>query len=179
MGAGFANISLDLMYGTPGQTVEHWRWNLETALSLLSLPRDIGKHPESGEMITADIGRYGPYIKHGKQFVSLKSDDDVLSIGINRAVAVIAEAPQKGKAAAKPLKVLGEHPVAGGEVAVYSGRYGPYVKHGKVNATIPKDVEPESITMDEALKLIAERATKSGGKKKAAAKKTATKKKTG
>ena len=149
---------------------------------LLSLPRDVGPHPDDGEMITAAIGRYGPYVKHGSKYANLPEVDEVFTIGMNRAVEVLAAKPTRGKpAAAKPLHELGEHPEAGGPVAVMNGRYGPYVKWEKVNATIPKDVEPAQVTMDMAVELIAERQAKAGKKKparkKATAKKTATKRK--
>lgn len=146
---------------------------LETALSLLSLPREVGTHPETSQMITAGLGRFGPYLLHDGKYTSLKGDDDVLTIGINRAVTVIAEKkiPGAGRAAATPLKILGDHP-DGGKIALYAGKYGPYVKHGKINASLPKDAEAEAYTLDEAVALIA---TKGGGKKrskKASAKKT-------
>jgi len=133
---------------------------LEKALALLSLPREIGTNPETGKMIKAGIGRFGPYIEHEGKYKSLKEGDDVLTIGLNRAVALLAEKSSgKGRVSVAPLKVLGAHP-DGGDIAVYSGRYGPYVKHGKINATIPKGTEPENITLDEAIKLIAARAEK-------------------
>ena len=137
---------------------------LETAVGLLSLPRDIGAHPESGKMIAAGIGRYGPYVKHDGAFKSLKADDDVLSIGINRAVVLLAE-PSRGRGAATPLRVLGKHPEDDAEVAVFSGRYGPYVKHNRTNATLPKGETPEGVTLDAAVALLAERAAKMGTKK--------------
>jgi DNA topoisomerase-1 len=165
--------------------------DLETALKLLALPRDIGKHPETGETILAGIGRFGPYLKHGAAFKSIPKDDDVLSIGLNRAVVVLAE-PSRGRgnrAAAAPGREIGKHPADNAPVTVHEGRYGPYVKHGAVNATIPKDLDPASLTMDAAVALIAARADKVGtGKsagrrgakapaaKKPAAKKAATKK---
>ncbi|MGE0658081.1 MAG: type I DNA topoisomerase [Reyranellaceae bacterium] len=139
---------------------------LEQALGLLGLPRDVGLHPESGQMITAGLGRFGPYVKHGSTYKSLPADDDVLTIGLNRAVTLIAEAkPGRGRAA--PLKVLGEHPDGGGPVELYSGRYGHYVKHGKVNATVPGEIEPMAITLEQALPLLAARAAKTGAKTKA------------
>lgn len=150
---------------------------LDVAKQLLSLPRQIGTHPESGEMIEAGIGRFGPYLKHGSQYVSLKGDDDVLTVGMNRAVEVIANAPAKrGGASAKPLKELGKHPAEKKEMAVFSGRYGPYVKMGKVMASLPKDKEPESLTLEEAVELIDKK--KGGAKKKSAAKKSTAKKST-
>ncbi|MEI7669430.1 MAG: type I DNA topoisomerase, partial [Pseudomonadota bacterium] len=142
---------------------------LEQALSLLSLPREVGLNPETGKMITASLGRFGPYLLHDKKYVTLKGDDDVLTIGINRAVTLIAESANKQGAAAA-LKVLGEHP-EGGEVGIYSGRYGNYVKYGKINASLPKNAEIESVTLAEALTLLAGKAAsgKSKLKKKAPA----------
>ncbi|TNF11430.1 MAG: type I DNA topoisomerase [Rhodobacteraceae bacterium] len=153
--------------------------DLEKALMLLSLPREIGPHPDDGELVEAGIGRYGPYVKHGRIYANLPEVDEVFTIGMNRAVEVIAQKAAKGAgrgAAAKPLKELGEHP-EGGPVQVMPGRYGPYVKWGKVNATLPKDMEPEAVTMEDALPLIEAKAAKKGGaKKKAAPKKAAAKK---
>ncbi|SFQ95079.1 type I DNA topoisomerase [Poseidonocella sedimentorum] len=152
--------------------------DLEKALKLLSLPREIGPHPEDGEMIEAGIGRYGPYVKHGKIYANIKEVEDVFTIGINRAVDEIAKkaASRGGRTAAKPLKELGEHPTEGGPVNVMDGRYGPYVKWGKVNATIPKGTEPDDVSMEMAVTLIAEKSAKSGTRKKAPAKKPAAKK---
>ncbi len=163
--------------------------DLQKALDLLSLPRLIGEHPEGGP-VEAAIGRYGPYVMHTttgedgkpkKLYANLKDPAEVLSIGMNRAVELLAQKAARGNgrgAAAKPLKELGEHPTEGGPVNVMAGRYGPYVKWGKINATLPKDVEPESVTMDMAVDLITAKAATKGKKRKAPAKKkTATKKK--
>ncbi|MEJ8308687.1 type I DNA topoisomerase [Agrobacterium larrymoorei] len=152
----------------------------EKALALINLPRDIGKHPESGKMISAGIGRYGPFLMHDGGYANLESVEDVFSIGLNRAVTVIAEkkaAPGRGRASTPAaLKTLGDHP-DGGAITVRDGRFGPYVNWGKVNATIPKAQSPDTVTLDEALVLIAERIAKTGGKpvkaKKAPAKKKA------
>ncbi|MFP4519187.1 MAG: topoisomerase C-terminal repeat-containing protein, partial [Oceanicaulis sp.] len=162
-------------------------WNpadvdLEKAVMLIDLPRTVGKHPEDGEPIEAGIGRYGPFVKHGKTYANLANADEVFEVGLNRAVDLIAEKranPRgRGGAAAKPLKELGKHPEDGEPVNVMSGRYGPYVKHGKTNATLPKGLEPDQITLEKAVELIAEKAAKGGaGKKKAPAKKAATAKK--
>ncbi|MDK8872212.1 MULTISPECIES: type I DNA topoisomerase [Paracoccus] len=152
--------------------------DLERALALLSLPREIGSHPEDGVPVEAGIGRYGPYVKHGAKYANLPDVDEVFTIGMNRAVEVLASKQVRGRAAvAAPLAELGEHP-EGGPVQVMSGRYGPYVKWGKVNATLPRDLEPGAVTLERALELIAEKAAKSGKKpaKKAAAKKPAAKK---
>ena len=157
--------------------------DLEKALMLLSLPREIGPHPEDGEMVEAGIGRYGPFIKHGKIYANIKDVNDVFTIGMNRAVEVLARKAASGggrgaaRAAAKPLKELGEHPSEGGTISVFDGRYGPYIKHEKINVTLPKDVTPEDVTLDMAVALIAEKAAKSG-KRKAPAKKKTTRKKT-
>ncbi len=147
----------------------------EKALALLSLPRDIGPHPETGKMISAGIGRYGPFVLHDGTYTNLESPEEVFSIGINRAVTVIAEkkakGPGRGRGAAASLKDLGDHPDGGGKITVRDGRYGPYVNFGKINATLPKGKEPASVTLEEALELIAAKAAK-GGKKKTARKKT-------
>jgi len=141
--------------------------DLERALMLLNLPREVGPHPEDGEMIEAGIGRYGPFVKHGRTYANLKEVDDVFTIGMNRAVEELAKKASRGSArtAATPLKELGEHPTDGGPVNVMDGRYGAYVKFGKINATLPKDVKPEDVTMDMAVQLIAEKAAKGGAKK--------------
>jgi DNA topoisomerase-1 len=153
---------------------------LELALKLLSLPREIGKHPETGEPITAGIGRFGPFVRHEKTYASLEAGDEVFDVGLNRAVTLIAEKIAKGPSGrrfgADPGKPLGEHPSLGG-VAVKNGRYGAYVTAGGVNATIPSDKTPETITLEEAIALIDERAAKGGGKPKRGAKKAAPKKK--
>ena len=141
--------------------------DLERALMLLNLPREVGPHPEDGEMIEAGIGRYGPFVKHGRTYANLKEVDDVFTIGMNRAVEELAKKASRGSArtAATPLKELGEHPTDGGPVNVMDGRYGAYVKFGKINATLPKDIKPEDVTMDMAVQLIAEKAAKGGAKK--------------
>ena len=153
---------------------------LEQGLRLLSLPRQIGPHPEDGVMIWANIGRYGPYLKHadsisdrGGTNANLDSIEDVFEIGMNRAVEVIAAKPKRGKPApATPLRELGEHP-DGGPVNVMKGRYGPYVKWDKINATLPESIEPDAVTMDQALELIAEKAAKGGKKRTTKRKKSA------
>ncbi|WP_421704680.1 type I DNA topoisomerase [Aliiroseovarius sp.] len=162
---------------------------LEKALTLLSLPRLVGAHPEGGE-VKSNFGRFGPYIMHqGPEdakpvYVNLKDPADVFEIGMNRAVEMLAEkranpGRRGGGTAAKPLKELGDHPESGGPVNVMEGRYGPYVKWEKVNATIPKDVKPEDVTMEMAVGWIAEKAAKKKPtRKKAAPKKTAARKTT-
>ena len=143
---------------------------LELALKLLSLPREIGKHPESGLPIVAGIGRYGPYVQHDKTYANLDSAEDVHTVGLNRAVTLIAEKlarPSKGRRfGANAGKPLGEHPTKGGTIVVKSGRYGPYVSHNGVNATLPKEQTPESITLDEAVALLDARSAKSGAEPK-------------
>ena len=149
---------------------------LERALMLLSLPREVGPHPDDGEMIEAGIGRYGPFVKHGRVYANLPDVEEVFTVGMNRAVEVLAEkATRTGRTAPTALRELGEHP-DGGPVQVMSGRYGPYVKWAKVNATLPKEITPEAVTFEEALTLIAEKAAKKGGGRKTAAKKTTKKK---
>ncbi|MBW8283661.1 MAG: type I DNA topoisomerase [Rhizobium sp.] len=148
--------------------------DLEKALSLLSLPREVGPHPETGKMITAGLGRYGPFILHDGTYANLESIEDVLSVGLNRAVTVLAEKQSKGpggrgRTAAVALKEIGEHP-DGGAITVRDGKYGPYINWAKVNATLPKGKDPQSVTMEEALLMIAEKAGKSGTKKTAAKK---------
>jgi DNA topoisomerase-1 len=132
--------------------------DLAQALKLLSLPREVGKHPQDGKTIVAGIGRFGPYIKHGDSFRSLPRGDDVLSIGLNRAVSLLAE-PRKGggRHMAKPLRVLGNHPEDAAPVNLFSGRYGPYVSHAGVNATLPRDLSPEAVTLDQAVELLGAR----------------------
>ena len=148
--------------------------DLDKALQLLNLPREIGPHPEDGVMIEAGLGRYGPFIKHGSTYANIKDVNEVFTIGMNRAMEELAKKAARGggrtRAAATPLKELGEHPTEGGPVNVMDGRYGPYIKFGKINATLPKDVEPGDVTMDMAVALIAEKSAKAP--KKRAAKKT-------
>lgn len=155
--------------------------DLEWALKLLSLPREVGTHPESGKPITASIGRYGPYLAHDGKYVRLKTTADVFETGMNAAVmhlaAAAAGAGARGsRVAAEPLKVFGAHPTSGGEIKLMAGRYGPYVTDGTTNATLPKDKQPESLTLEEAVVLIDERAAKGPAKGKKAAKKPAAKK---
>ncbi len=147
----------------------------ELAQGLLSLPRDIGAHPDDGEMIIAGIGRFGPYVKHNATFKSLTSDDDVLFVGLNRAVALIAEAPKRGPSTA--LRTIGAHPEDSVDITVHSGRYGPYLKWNKVNASLPKDKEVETVTLEEAVEILNIQIEKKGLKKKAPAKKKAAAKK--
>ena len=154
--------------------------DLASALKLLSLPREVGTHPETGKKVIVNIGRFGPYIGHDGKFKSIPRTDSIFDIGLDRAVELLAQAKSGG---ATVLRTLGEHPDDKAPIEVCSGRYGPYVRHGKVNATLPKDVTPEAVTLDEALELIATKAAKGGiGKtrtaKNPAAKKIAAKPKT-
>jgi DNA topoisomerase-1 len=151
--------------------------DLETALKFLSLPREIGLHPETQTPIVANFGRFGPFILHDGTYVNLESAEEVFTIGINRAVDMLAQKRAKGftpRGRAAALKDLGAHPDGTGNVQVFNGKFGAYVKHGKINATLPRDKTPETVTLDEAVALIAEREAKGPGKKpkrKAAAKK--------
>ena len=143
--------------------------DLERALGLLSLPREIGKHPDDGEPILAGVGRFGPYIQHGKMYANLTPGDDVLSVELNRAVTLIeekrAKGPRKGRLGADPGRTLGDHPDKGGPIVVKNGRYGPYVSHDGVNATLSSDMTPEAITLEQAVGLLDARAARGGGKK--------------
>ena len=143
--------------------------DLERALGLLSLPREIGKHPDDGEPIVAGVGRFGPYVQHGKMYANLTPGDDVLSVGLNRAVTLIeekrAKGPRKGRMGSDPGRALGDHPDKGGTIVVKSGRYGPYVSHDGVNATLSSDMTPESVTLEQAVGLLDARAARGGGKK--------------
>ena len=151
----------------------------EKAIALLSLPREVGLHPETGKPITASIGRYGPYISHDGQYANLETPDEVFDIGINRAVTVLAEKQAKGgsrrAATPKAIATLGDHP-DGGAVTVRDGRYGPYVNWEKINATLPKGKDPASVTLEEALELIAAKSSAPKKGRKTTVKKTATKK---
>lgn len=151
----------------------------EKAIALLSLPREVGLHPETGKPITASIGRYGPYISHDGQYATLETPDEVFDIGINRAVTVLAEKQAKGgsrrTATPKEIATLGDHP-DGGAVTVRDGRYGPYVNWEKINATLPKGKDPASVTLEEALELIAAKSSAPKKGRKTTVKKTTTKK---
>jgi DNA topoisomerase-1 len=154
--------------------------DLEAALKLLSLPRQVATHPETGAAISAGIGRYGPFVEHEGKYANLDSVDEVFTVGANRAISLLAEKQGRaGRARATPsaLKDFGEHPALGGKVTLRAGRYGPYINHGKVNATLPRNVEPQDVTLDQALALLAAKEAKGGaggrkssGKRKPAAK---------
>lgn len=141
--------------------------DLHGALKLLGLPQEIGPHPEDGAPILAGIGRYGPYVRHGRLYAKLGGTNEVFEVGMNRAVELLARSAGNrrsgGRAAPEPLKELGEHPEHGGPVNIMKGRYGPYAKWKKVNATLPKDVDPMSVDMDMAVRLIDEKAAKGRG----------------
>ncbi|MEK9671986.1 MAG: type I DNA topoisomerase [Rhodospirillaceae bacterium] len=149
--------------------------DLQKAIDLLALPRDVGPDPETGDMITAGIGRFGPFIKLGGTYVSLKGDDDVLTIGLNRAVSLLADKPKKD-----PPKELGKHPKDGKPVVQKAGRWGPFVQHGKIMVSLPNGTDKDSVTLEQALELLAAKSGKDGkdtSKKKAAPKKKAAAKK--
>src|SRR6187397_2248931 len=134
--------------------------DLTRALGLLALPREVGKHPEDGEPIMASIGRFGPYVQHGKTYANVETGDDVLTVGLNRAVTLIADkALKRGRRQPAPGRSLGEHPDKGGEMVARAGRYGTYVSHDGVNATLPAGQTPESVTLEEAAALIDARAS--------------------
>ncbi len=148
--------------------------DLERALQLLRLPREVGLHPETQTPITAGLGRFGPFILHDGTYANVDSIEDVLSIGVNRAVTLLAEKRagggkgRFGRAAQRTVfKDLGEHPVEGGKIEVLDGKYGAYVSHNKVNATVPKGTDPAQLTVEQAMALLAERIAKGGGKKPA------------
>ncbi len=154
--------------------------DLDRALGLLRLPREIGRDPESGEPIVAGVGRFGPYVQLGKTYANLDDGDDVLTIGLNRAVTLIAEKklnPGRGRRfGPEPGRDLGEHPDRGGPVVAKKGRYGPYVSHEGINATLPSDKTPETVTLDEAVALIDARiASGATAKRRAPARKAAAK----
>jgi DNA topoisomerase-1 len=148
------------------------------AAKLLSLPRAVGDHPESGKPITASIGRYGPYLAHDGKYARLASTAEVFETGMNAAVAKLADAANRGGArkGTEPLKVLGAHPRTEAEIKLMAGRFGPYVTDGETNATLPKTIAPEELTLEEAAQLIDARAAAGPSKKKGKAKKAAPKK---
>ena len=150
--------------------------DLEKALRLLRLPREVGIHPEDGKAITGAIGRFGPYILHAGTYVNFKDVDEMFEIGVNRAVTLLAEKranPGRGRRGGTVLKDLGKHPETDKPIQVMDGRYGPYVKYEKINATIPKGTKPEDVTIEMALEYIAEKQAKGGRKKKTTRKKKA------
>jgi DNA topoisomerase I len=143
--------------------------DLEKGLRLLRLPREVGLHPEDNQPILAGIGRFGPFVLHAGTYANLSGADEVFEVGLNRAVTLLAEkraggAGRRGEATA--LKDLGAHPADGAPVRVLSGRYGPYIKHGATNANVPRGTDPQNVTLEQAVLLLAERAAKGGGGKK-------------
>jgi DNA topoisomerase-1 len=137
--------------------------DLDKALKLLALPREVGVHPDSGEMIVAGIGRFGPYLKHGPSYKSLPAGDDVLIVGLNRAVDLLAQ--PSNRPARVAARVLGADPADGKPVAVGTGRYGPYVRHGSVFANVPKGTSVDEVTLEQAVAWLAERRAAGGGAK--------------
>jgi DNA topoisomerase-1 len=142
--------------------------DLDKAIRLLRLPREVGAHPDDGKPIVAGIGRYGPYVAHDGVYANLPNADEVFEVGLNRAVAVLAEKRAGGRGArsggAEALAELGAHPADGAPVRVLAGRYGPYIKHGATNANVPRGADPAALTLDEAVKLLAEREAKGSSK---------------
>ncbi|GAB5455041.1 MAG: type I DNA topoisomerase [Henriciella sp.] len=179
-------LEMDIGEDKPKRSSLPKGWNpkeleADKAIMLISLPREVGKHPEDEEPILANLGRYGPYVQHQRTFANLSSVEEMFTIGLNRAVSLIADkragGGRGGRAAPKVLKDLGAHPTSGDPVQVLDGRYGPYIKHQKTNATLPKGTEPDSVNIDQALELLAEKEAKGGKKKKATKKKAPAKKK--
>lgn len=148
--------------------------DLDCALQLLALPRDIGVHPESGKPVQAGIGRYGPYVKHEKDYRSIPAGESVLTIGMNRAMDLLAQ--NKGGPRSSPGTVLGQHPTDGKDITVHDGRFGPYVKHGSLNASLPKETSKGDVTMEQAVALLAARAQRKGAKKTPARRRRTTRK---
>ncbi|MFI4974695.1 MAG: type I DNA topoisomerase [Caulobacterales bacterium] len=151
--------------------------DLDKAIRLLRLPRKVGDHPDDGGEILAGIGRYGPYVQHNGTYANLPSVDEVFDVGLNRAVAVLAEKRAgggrggRGSTESAALKDLGAHPADGAPVRILAGRYGPYIKHGPVNANVPKGADPATLTLEEAVGLLAARQARGGGKAKRPARK--------
>ena len=138
---------------------------LDAALRLLALPRELGRHPETGETIVAGIGRFGAYIKHGTTFKSLAPDDDVLTIGLNRAVVLLAQPAAERRGGPQLVRELGEHP-EGGVVGLYRGRYGPYISHDRVFASLPRAADPDSFLLEQAVQLLTAQRQKGKGQKR-------------
>ena len=134
--------------------------DLELALRILALPREVGTHPDTKDMIVAGVGRYGPYLHYGGKYKTLPADEDVLTIGINRAVDILASATTRGRAEASPARVIGPHPSDAQPVTLHSGRYGPYVRHGRVMASLTKGMDADSLDLPQALALIEAKAAR-------------------
>ena len=147
--------------------------DLAQALKILSLPREVGAHPETGEIIVAGIGRFGPYLKLGDRYQSLKGDDNVLEIGLNRAVVVLAEGAERKARKGPAGKILGQHPDDGKAITIRAGRFGPYLQHGQIRATLPRDQDPDTVTVDAAVALLTAKAAKAASPKGRAAAKAA------
>lgn len=141
---------------------------LEQAVALLDLPRVLGPHPETGKNVEAGIGRFGPYVRHNGEYRSLTRQDDLFTINLKRALELLAQ--EKGRRRAEVVREIGPHPKDGAPVTIYEGRYGPYVKHGKVNASLPKDTAPDALTMEQALTLLEQKQTKKPTKRKSSKK---------
>jgi len=158
---------VSLPKGTESASVD-----LEKALALLALPKEIGQHPETQKPILVGIGRFGPYVKHETTYRSIGPDEDLFAIGLNRAVAMLAEAPARKQRDAG--RSLGPHPEGEAPVTLHEGRYGPYLRHGRTIASLPRGADPAALTMDEAVVLLAAREAKGGGgRSRRAAKPTA------
>ncbi|HEY8383643.1 MAG TPA: type I DNA topoisomerase [Microvirga sp.] len=175
LGEGEKPKRSSLLKGTQPSTV-----TLEMALKLLALPREVARHPETGEPILANIGRYGPYVQHGKVYANIGRDDDVLEIGANRAIdLIVAKESGSGgfrRGAADPGRELGADPESGKKIVVKAGRFGPYVTDGETNATLPRSTAQEAVTLDEALALLVARREAGGSKKPARGRKAPAKK---
>ncbi len=141
--------------------------DLKLALKLLSLPRELGKHPENGELVTTAIGRFGPFVKWGDEFRSLEAGDDVYTITFERALELLSQPKKSRRATKKVIATLGDDADTGKPIEVCEGRYGPFVTNGKVNASLPKDVDPAAFTLDQAKDLLANAAAKKPAKRKA------------
>ncbi|MCB0392527.1 MAG: DNA topoisomerase I, partial [Bdellovibrionales bacterium] len=149
--------------------------SLEDALNLLSLPKTLGEHPDTGKVIKVGLGRFGPYVVHDGDFRSIPKSENLFTVDFKKALELLSQ-PKKVRGRSTPLKELGAHPDTGDEIGVYTGKYGPYVKCGKVNVSLPDDLEPEKVSVEKALELLAPKLTAS--KKKSTKKAAATKKKT-
>ncbi len=150
--------------------IDHTSVDFDYAVKLLELPRTIGNDPKTDKIIVAALGRFGPYVKRGKIYASLTANDEMWTVSLEEAVALLD--------AKLPLKELGKHPETGGDVIVKNGRYGPYVTDGKTNANLPEGAEPEALELQEAVKMLAEKASKGGGRRRGSKKKSAAKKAT-
>ena len=127
---------------------------LDLALRLLELPRPVGNHPETGEPVKAGLGRYGPYVVHRRDFRSLSPDDDLFTIGLDRALELLSTPKRRGRS---PIREIGKHPDDGAPIELFKGRYGPYVKHGTVNASIGRGVSPDDVDVPLAVELLKRR----------------------